>query len=62
MNASTTISSAQEIASRVAVRQALWEKHLQNLVSAFEEGLRKTAAGGDGAEPSGEHDLNVFSH
>ena len=43
----------RQIGSRVAVRQAMWEKHLHSPVSALDEALRRTAAaGGERAETS----------
>ena len=39
--------NVQQIGSRVAVRQALWEKHLQNPMPASEKALKRTAAEGD---------------
>ena len=48
MGAHCNQGSVQQIESRVAVRQPLWEKDLQNPVSAPEEALRKTADGGPG--------------
>ena len=48
----STSQGSEQIDSRVAVRQALWEKHLQNPRSALEEALRRTAAGGGRAESS----------
>ena len=44
--------SGRQIESRVAVRQVVWKKHLQSSVSALEETLRSTAAGGERAESS----------
>ena len=35
--------------SRVAVRQALWEAHMQSRVSALEEALKRTEAGAERA-------------
>ena len=54
--------SGRQIASRVAAREALWEKHLQSPVSSLEEALRKTAAGPGRVFHCGrEHNLNVLS-
>ena len=44
--------NARQIESSVAVRQAMWEKHIQSPVSALEEVLRKTEAGGGWAGSS----------
>ena len=44
--------SARRIESRVAVKQAMWEKHLQSPVSVLDEALRRTAAGGERAGSS----------
>ena len=40
------------IVSREAVRQALWEKHLQNPVTALDEAFERTAVVGDPTDSS----------
>ena len=42
----------RQIESRAALRQAMWEQHLQSLVSALEEALRRREAGGGRTESS----------
>ena len=42
--------SGRQFESRESAREAMWEKHLQSPVSALDETLTRTAAGGERAE------------
>ena len=52
MDKQTTIRVEGKLKAGVAVRQALWEAHLQSPVSALEEASRRTEEGAERAESS----------